>query len=112
MTLVIHADPVPLCADPVTGVIRVGNSRVTLDTLLAEYRKGASPEKIAEEFDAITLADVHFAIAYYLRHQDEVNAYLRWREAEAVRIRKDLESLGIAHPEMSKIIQERWSQRE
>ena len=65
------------------GIIRVGRSRVTLDTVIAAFRQGASPEAIARQFPAVTLAEVYGAIAYYLQHQPEMDAYLQARLAAA-----------------------------
>ena len=39
MTLPLHADPLPLAPDA-TGTIRVANTRVTLDSLVAHFRAG------------------------------------------------------------------------
>ncbi len=91
MTLLLHADPVPLRLDE-TGTVRVGNSRVTLDVLLADYRSGLPPEEIVRQLDTLELADVYAAIAYYHRHRGEVEQYLRQREAEAEALRRDIEA--------------------
>jgi len=91
MTQPIQADPVPLRADE-RGALRVGNSRVLLDTLVNEYDNGADPEGIVNAYPTLQLADVYAVIAYYLRHQDEVNDYLRKRQAEAAELRREIES--------------------
>jgi uncharacterized protein (DUF433 family) len=91
MTITLHADPVPLHVDD-TGAIRVGQSRVTLDVLLQYWRLGMKPEEIAHGLGTITLADVHGALAYYLRHQSELDAYLRQREQEAETLRQQIEA--------------------
>ena len=52
--------------------------------LVQEYEDGASPKSIVEAYSTLDLADVHGAIAYYLRHRDEVSEYLRRRGAEHV----------------------------
>ncbi len=90
MTITLHADPVPLRVDD-TGTIRVGQSRVTLDVLVRYWRLGMRPEEIARGLDTLTLADVHGALAYYFRHQTEVDEYLRQREEEAERLRQEIE---------------------
>src|SRR5689334_18863386 len=90
MTITLHADPVPLRVDE-TGAIRVGSSRVTLDALLQYRRLGMSAEDIARGLDAVCLADVHGALAYYLRHQPELDAYLHRREEEAEALRHQIE---------------------
>ena len=58
------------------GVIRIGQTRVTLLSVLNEYETGASPEAIADAFPSLSLADIYATIAYYLLHQDEVDSYL------------------------------------
>jgi uncharacterized protein (DUF433 family) len=91
MTVTLHADPVPLRVDE-TGTIRVGTSRVTLDVLLADYLQGIPAEEIARQLDTLSLADIHAAIAYYRRHQDEVDEYLRRRRVAAEELRRKIEA--------------------
>lgn len=74
------------------GAIRVSGTRVTLDTLIARYHQGDTPEAIHEGFDVLSLNDIYAAISYYLAHRDEVDAYLRRREEEAERIRREVEA--------------------
>ena len=97
MTLTIGNDPVPLRSDE-HGAIRVGSSRLTLDVLVEEYEGGASPEAIVGAFDTLQLADVYAALAYYLRHRDEVAAYLRRRDEEADEVGRKLEAAGMTWP--------------
>ncbi len=61
MTLTIRDDPVAMRIDA-GGAVRVGQTRVTLKTVLHAYKRGASPEEIVESFDTLTLADVYSAI--------------------------------------------------
>jgi uncharacterized protein (DUF433 family) len=86
MSLVVTAEPVPLTADA-DGVMRVGSTRVTLDTLVAAFREGMTPEGIVEQYPSLRLAEVYSVIGYVLRHTEEVETYLRDRQrlAEAVR---------------------------
>ena len=77
MDLTIHESPVPLRKDE-HGVVRVGDSRVTLDVVILEYLKGTSPEGIAHAYSMLQLADVYAVIAYYLHNYGEVNA-TSWR---------------------------------
>ncbi|MBI3697304.1 MAG: DUF433 domain-containing protein [Acidobacteria bacterium] len=68
-------------------VFYVAGSRVSLDSLVYLFQEGASPETIREEFDSLTLEQVYGAIAFYLAHQSEVDAYVaeqrrRWSEME------------------------------
>ena len=93
MALTLQEPPteaVPLKTDPY-GAIRVAGTRVTLDTLVAAYERGASAEDIARQFDVLDVADVHAVLAYYLRHRGEVDEYLRQREADAAAVRAEIE---------------------
>src|SRR5689334_4618199 len=91
MSLVLVADPVPFTTDA-DGVVRVGGTRVTIDTLVAAFRQGASPEAIADQYPALRLADVYTALGYYLRHQEEVDAYLQRRRQQAAQVREQNEA--------------------
>jgi uncharacterized protein (DUF433 family) len=91
MNLPVQAEPVPL-RDDGGGGLRVGNSRVTLDTLIEEFENGADPESIVHGYPTLDLADVYAVITYYLRHRQEVHEYLRRREEEAEKLRQEIEA--------------------
>ncbi len=74
------------------GAVRVGSSRITLDLVVEQYENGMTPEDMVRAYDTLVLADVHAAIAYYLRHRDEVRAYLKQREEEAAVLRTKVEA--------------------
>jgi len=82
---------VPLRTDE-QGVIRVGETRVTLLTVVNRYRVGDTPEMIHQGFPTVSLADIYAVIAYYLAHQDEVDMYIHKIEAEAERQRQEYEA--------------------
>jgi uncharacterized protein (DUF433 family) len=89
--LPISADQTPLRTDE-GGVIRVGNTRISLDLIVDQYENGMTPEDMVRAYDTLVLADVHAVIAYYLRHRDEVQAYLKRRVAEADALRNKIEA--------------------
>jgi uncharacterized protein (DUF433 family) len=91
MSLIVTAQPIPLTTDT-DGVVRVGNTRVTLDTIVAAFREGATPETIAQQYPSLALADVYAVIGYYLNHGPEVHAYLQQREQQAARVRQENET--------------------
>jgi uncharacterized protein (DUF433 family) len=91
MLSVAALEPIPLSTDA-DGVIRVAETRVTLDTLVDTFMTGASPEEIAQDFPVLKLDDIYAVVTYYLRHRAEVDAYLRERRARADAIRREIES--------------------
>jgi uncharacterized protein (DUF433 family) len=91
MSLVLLPDPVPFGPDA-DGVIRVGGTRVTLDTSVVAFQQGATPETMAEQYPALELADVYTALGYYLRHQEQVDTYLQERRRQAAQVREENEA--------------------
>ena len=86
MTLVVTAEPVPLKIDN-DGVVRVGKTRVTLDTVIKTFQNGATAEEIVYRYPSLKLADVYTTISFYLNHQQEVETYLQQRQNQAQTIR-------------------------
>lgn len=82
---------VPLQKDA-DDVIRIGNTRVTLETVIGCHRRGDTPEAIHEGFPTLPLGDIYAVIAYYLAHRDEVDAYLSQVETEGERLRREVEA--------------------
>ena len=74
------------------GTIRVGNSRVSLDSVVYHYEQGATAERIAESFPSLDLAEIYAVIAYYLAKRESVQEYLRRQEAEADALQQQIES--------------------
>jgi uncharacterized protein (DUF433 family) len=72
------------------GGIRIGSSRVTLDSLLATYHNGSTPEEIAIQYSVLRLEDIYSTIAYYLNHRQEIDTYLEKRDRQAQQIRQEL----------------------
>ncbi len=75
----------------VNGCYRVAGTRISLDSIVYAFLDGDSPEAIAQSFPTLTLEQVYGAIAYYLQHQAEMDAYLRARLAAAAPPREELE---------------------
>jgi hypothetical protein len=64
-----------------------GNRHGARGTGRYAFREGCSPETIREDFEGLTLARVYGAIAFYLDHQANIDAYLlhrkeQWAELE------------------------------
>jgi len=91
MTTAEMTEIIPLSTDN-DGVIRVGNTRVTLDTIVAAFKEGATAEEIAYQYPTVSLADIYSVIGYYLHQKKEVDAYLKRREKFAEEVRRQNEA--------------------
>src|SRR5262245_13233235 len=91
MSMVIEAEA-PTLTKWDDGSIRIAKSRVTLETIIITYKMGQTAEEIHYGFPTLALADIHAAIAYYLRHRDEVEKYLKEVEEKGERLRKEIEA--------------------
>jgi uncharacterized protein (DUF433 family)/predicted HTH domain antitoxin len=76
----------------VDGVIRIGGTRVTLDTVVAAFQEGATAEEIVYKYPSLELADVYAVLAYYLQHRSQVETYLRQRKEERDEVRSENEA--------------------
>jgi uncharacterized protein (DUF433 family) len=99
MSFVLEKESPPLHEDS-TGAIRVGNSRVLLETVIRAFQDGAAPESIVHRYSSLSLADTYNVIGYYLRHQDTVETYLHQREQLAESVQQKLSSI---QPNLSSI---------
>lgn len=82
---------VPLRADEY-GTVRVGGTRVTLESVIADFQRGTTPEEIVHDFPVLKAADVYHVIGYYLENRAEVDAYIQQQREEGERIRREWES--------------------
>ncbi len=57
--------------------IRVKGTRIGIETVLWDYKAGASPEEIVLRYPTLSLEQVHATIAYYLHRREAVEDYLR-----------------------------------
>ncbi len=87
------------------GVMRVGKSRVMLDSIVASFEQGYSPETIQQQYPALSLEEVYGAIAWYLSNADEVFRYLdrqnalwaQWRAKAAAQSSPVVQRLRALH---------------
>ncbi len=82
---------VPLREDAY-GVLRVGETRVRLDSVIVAWKQGESPEQIADNFDSLELADVYAVVSYYLHAREKIESYLDENRLRGERIRKTIET--------------------
>jgi len=62
------------------GALRVGQTAVTLESVVWAFQQGSTPEDIVDQFPTLAIDHVYAVIAYYLRHRDEVDRYLTAQE--------------------------------
>jgi uncharacterized protein (DUF433 family) len=90
MSLNFTPQSVPLLFDE-HGTVRVGGTRVTLDSVIAVFKQGGTAEEIVQSFPTLKLPDVYAVLTFYLRNQDQVESYLEQQEREAEAVRAELE---------------------
>jgi hypothetical protein len=71
------------------GVKRVGETHVSLDSVLVA---GAMPEEIIQQYDVISLADVHALIGYCLENQPAIDSYLAAQRIRSEELRWEVET--------------------
>mgnify|MGYP000909234068 CR=1 FL=1 len=76
------------------GAMRVGRTRVALDSIVAAFQQGHSAETIQQQYPSASLEEVYGAIAYYLANQEEVDTYLEsqsriWSESREKATRQE-----------------------
>jgi uncharacterized protein (DUF433 family) len=79
------------------GGFYVAGTRVSLDSIVYSFKAGDSPETIRQNFSSLTLGQVYGAIAFYLAHEQEVDANIREGEAE---IERSIPPLSASRPEL------------
>lgn len=81
----------------------IKGSRVSLDSVVYAFRRGASPETIKRNFPVLTLEEIYGAITFYLANEKKIDAYIGEShtklEAEVEARRKQLVT---AKPELMK----------
>jgi uncharacterized protein (DUF433 family) len=64
-----------------SGGLYVAGTRVSLASVILQFRQGASPESILQDLPALaSLENVYGAIAYYLGNQAAIEEYLKEQE--------------------------------
>jgi uncharacterized protein (DUF433 family) len=72
----------------------IAGTRVSLDSIVYAFLRGAAPESIAQSFPVLKLEEVYGAVTYYLGHQEDVNSYLRQNDREFDTLRAQARQLS------------------
>ncbi len=91
-----------------TGTWRIAGTRVSLDSVVADFWAGAAPEEICQDYPTLSLAQVYNTIAYYLNHREEIDAYLLAQRREADEL---CQALQARHSEFLATLRKRLATR-
>lgn len=83
------------------GVMRVTGTHVMLDSVVIAFLQGDSAEAIQRQYPSLTLEQAYGAIAYYLRHREQVDEYLRRQDELWAKLRA--ESAGNPSPVVERL---------
>lgn len=92
------------------GTWRIAGTRVSFDSVIHSFWKGATPEEVCQDFPSLSLAQVYEAIAYYLKQRDKVDAYLQAGRDGAEKLQQELN--GRHRDFLSKLRQQLLSSRQ
>lgn len=79
------------------GGFYVVGTRVSLDSIVYSFEAGDSPETIRQNFSSLTLEQVYGAIAFYLAHEQEVDANISEGEED---LNRSVPPLSESQPEL------------
>ena len=101
---------VPLRMDG-DGVIHIGKSRVTLQAVVADFHRGASPEEMTHHYSALSLSEVYVVIGYYLQHRSEVDMYVQQQRQLSDEARREYETDNPNDPLRQRLLERVKEQR-
>lgn len=88
------------------GDLYVGDSRVSVYSVIASWQQGYSPEEVQNGFPHLSLLDIYGTITYYLEHRAELDAH--FRELDALFARRKAETEA-KNPEFYAMMRERFA---
>lgn len=91
MSVVVSTSEIKL-TETEAGVLRIGDTRVSLDSVIIAFNQGSAPEEIVYDYDSLTLSEVYATISYYLQNQKEVDSYLAERDKQNKDLRESVET--------------------
>jgi uncharacterized protein (DUF433 family) len=78
----------PLVGTDDYGVMRIGKTRVSLDSVVIAWLDGESADEICRNYPSLSLEQTYGAIAYYLGHRQHVDEYLKQQRKYWEQMRK------------------------
>ena len=62
--------------DVCSGRPTIAGKRFSVEQIAALTKEGLSPQNIKDEYDFLTLAEIHAALAYYYANLEQIENYL------------------------------------
>ena len=95
------------------GTIRIGKSRIALESVIHHFSLGATAEEIAQKFPSLKLLEIYAVIAYFLDNREEVAEYVLAQETESDKLQSEIESkFKTRNDELRERILARWENRQ
>ena len=92
------------------GRMRMGQTRVLLDLVVAGFWRGESPETLVQMYTTLSLEDVYLVLGYYLRHREEIDPYIA--EQQELAKQAEIEDRANFPPKLTReILMERLEQQ-
>ena len=85
----VTAKHIEASPDKCGGKPCIAGTRIRVwDVYVAHELRGESPDQITSQYDGITLADVHAALAYYFDHKAEIDAQMQEADERVEALKK------------------------
>ena len=55
----------------------ITGTRISIDSIIETFNRGAAPETIRRSFPLLSLEEVYGAITFYLAHENEINEFCK-----------------------------------
>lgn len=75
------------------GRLRIDGTRITVNQIVVCYKRGLSPEEIADQYPNLTLAQVYAALAYYHANKGEIETDLIAEKTEAEQLEREYQPI-------------------
>jgi uncharacterized protein (DUF433 family) len=69
------------------GELYVGATRVSLQSIIGDWKRGRTPEQVATDFPSVSLVEIYGAITYYLERRQDLDSYFHEVDGMAARDR-------------------------
>ncbi len=81
----------------------IRGTRISLDSVVIAFKRGASPETIKRSFPLLNLEEIYGALTFYLANQAKIDDYLRESEEKFQQEAEErFEDLKKANPDLIK----------